>query len=206
MIDPKVIYAGVVARDPDAEAELVAFLRGLVFRDYERTLGTLAEDYSQELALRVIEAIRAGKINDPEKLIPYCQDFAKNVRIDGLRIAMRQARKLVAINEARYLQTRENTETDAIRAEFTRTVLRLMERLDPFSREIVRRYYYEQQTLDEIARELGRTRLECQRLKDRAVEKLRRDYRVLVNAQGWELLRGKKSEREMDRMLLPVAA
>jgi RNA polymerase sigma factor (sigma-70 family) len=192
-IDPLIIHRGVKNRDPQAESELVTFLKSLVWRDYERTLGPLAEDYLQELSMRVIEAIRGGKVNDPEKLIPYCQDIAKNVRVDGLRIAVRQARKLVAIDEARFEQSGDNAELEMLKSEQLRTILKLMERLDPFSGEVVRRYYFEHQSVAEIAGEFTRTEFQIQRLKDRAVEKLRKHYRALTDAQGWQVLHGRKT-------------
>jgi RNA polymerase sigma factor (sigma-70 family) len=191
-IDPISIHQGVKNGDTEAETELILFLRNLFCAEYERTLGPLAEDYLQELGMRVIESIREGRVNDPEKLIPYCQGLAAHVRIDGLRVAVRQARKLVAIDEARFEQSSENAEATAVQAEQFRTVLKLMERLDPLGREVVRRYYFERQPPAEIEGELEIPHTEFQAVKDRAVEKLRRDYRTITNAQGWELLRGKK--------------
>lgn len=196
MIDPKLIHEGVRNRDPAAEAELAAFLKGLVWKAYQRTLGPLAEDYMQELAMRVFEAVRAGKVNDPEKLIPFCLDVAKNIRIDALRVAVRQARKLVAIDEARFEAAPDNAEADELLAQQFRTILKLMERLDPFSREVVRRYYFEQQTPAEIEQDLDLAHQALQRVKDNAVEKLRRDYRALSDAQGWQLLHGRKQKPE----------
>ena len=186
-IDPRLIYAGVRLRDPDAEAELVAFLKHLVWQDYQRTLGPLAEDYLQVLSMRVVLAIRAGKMNNSEKLIPYCKEMAKNVRVDGLRVAVRAARKLVAIDEARFQRSGDNAEAELLLAEQFGIVLELMERLDPFAREIVRRHYFEHHSIADIAAELARPALQIQRVKDRAVEKLRRDHR----ARGWGLLGGK---------------
>ena len=210
MIDSKLIYFGVFNQNPEAEAELMNFLRNLVWIEYQNTLGPLAEDYLQDLSMRVIEAIRAGKVNDPEKLIPYCREVAKNVRIDGLRIVMRQARKLVAIDEARFHASNEDTESDLIAAQQldrqTRTVLKLMERLDPFSFEIIRRYYFERQSPAQIEEELQMSHSDFQRAKDRGVEQLRQDYRRLTDSRGWKLLPGGKGKSEVDSAVFAVFA
>jgi RNA polymerase sigma factor (sigma-70 family) len=196
MIDSQLIYAGVRNRDPASEATLVDFLRRMVWREYQKTLGPLAEDYMQELAARVVESIREGKLNDPEKLIPWCQDIAKNVRIDALRIAVRQASKLVPIDEARYQTSHEDAEASAILAQQFRTVLKLMRRLDTLSGEVIRRYFFERQPVIQIEEELGIEHGDLQRIKDRALAKLRRDHRTLTEAQGWQLLHGKNREPE----------
>ena len=199
MIDPKLIHAGVQSGDPVAEEDLVLFLKRLVWKDYQRTLGPFAEDYLQELTIRVVEAIRAGKVKDPEKLIPFCQDVAKNVRIDGLRVAVRAARKLVTIDEARFQRGRDNVEADLLLAEQFGIVLELMGRLDPFAREIVRRHYFEHESVRDLAEEFARPVLEIQRLKDRAVEKLRREHR------GWRLLRGRSKPAGTSLTLVAAA-
>lgn len=206
MIDPKLIYAGVRARDPEAETALAVFLKNMVRADYERTLGPLAEDYTQELTVRVVEAIRAGKIKNPEKLISYSQKIAASIRIDALRRAVRQAHKLVAIDEARLEASPDNAEADVLLAEQFRTILKLMERLDPFSREVVRRYYFEQQTPAEIEQDLDLAHQALQRVKDNAVEKLRRDYKALTDAQGWQLLHGRKKPDVGGMFVLAMAA
>lgn len=210
-IEPTSIYWGVRKRDPDAEAELSAFLKNLAWRDYWRTLGPLAEDSLQELAMRVIQAIRENKISDPEKLIPFCKDVAANVRIDALRAAVRQARKLVPIDEARYQASVEDTGAKLLLVERLRTVLKLLERLDPLSRQVIRRYYFEHQEPATIETELNLTHLEMQRIKDEGIAKMRRDHRETVrrtDARGWQLLYGaKKTDREPDGFLaLAVAA
>jgi RNA polymerase sigma factor (sigma-70 family) len=209
-IDPIAIHLGVLNQNPEAETELMNFLRNLVWQDYRNTLGPLAEDFLQDLSVRVIQAIREGKIHDPAKLIPYCQKLASHVRIDGLRIVMRQARKLVAIDEARSQHSNQDTEGQLIAAQEldqqTRTVLKLMERLDPFSFEVIRRYYFERQSPARIEEELEMSHIDFQRAKDRAVEQLRRDYRRLADARGWMLLDGGKGRSEEDTLVTVFVA
>jgi hypothetical protein len=71
-----------------------------------------------------------------------------------------------------------------------------VEQLDPLSTLIIRRYYFELDHLtpskraDRIERETGLTHGEFQRKKDRAVEKLRDDYRAA--AQKWRTIPGGK--------------
>jgi RNA polymerase sigma factor (sigma-70 family) len=178
-IDPHKLHSGVRSRDPKAEVELTSFLRNLVRKDYEKTLGPLAEDYLQELLIRVIEGIRRNQVEHPQFLVTYCKNVAANVRIDGLRSAARAARRLVSIEEGRGSRSREDIEGELILNEQYQTVLKLMEQLDPISREVVRRFYFERQPVRRIEREMGLTQEQLRGRKDRAVKKLRDDYQAL---------------------------
>jgi RNA polymerase sigma factor (sigma-70 family) len=212
VIDQVEIHRGIQAHEQEAVSELALFLRHRNIREYMHTLGPLAEDYLQQLVIEVMEAIWQNKVEHPDKLIAFCETAAANVRNNGLRIAARAARKLVSIdvisiNEGRSHQSPENIENDLIaqdeEARQASTVLRLMERLDPVSREVVRLYYFEERSAEEIEPQLGLTHSEFQRRKDYAVRKLQRDYRALGG--GWELLRGGKQPGGF-KAALPVAA
>ena len=178
-IDPRQLHAGVRSRDPKAEAELTAFLNSIARADYEKTLGPLAEDYLQELKIHVIEGIRRDQVEHPQFLTTWCQKVAANIRIDGLRSAARAARRLVSIEEGRGYHSRDDIEGELILNEQYQTVLKLMEQLDPVSREIVRRFYFERQPIRKIEREMQMTHEQLRGKKDRAVNKLRDDYHAM---------------------------
>jgi RNA polymerase sigma factor (sigma-70 family) len=189
-IKPSELHSKIRSGDRKAEEELALFLTNSFRVEYLRSLGPLADDYLQELSMQVIESIRHNKVTHPEKLIPYCRSLASNVRIDGLRSAAGAARRLVPIDEGKHRQSSGNIESELILAEQFRTVLKLMEQLDPLSREIVRRYYFERHRAERIECDLRLKHEDFQRKKDRAVEKLRDDYRAM--AQQWRTIPGRK--------------
>jgi RNA polymerase sigma factor (sigma-70 family) len=188
VIDPKQIHARILSGDRKAEEELTQFVRNRVADDYLKALGPLAEDYRQELCIQVIEGIRRRQVEHPQFLVTYCDRMAANIRIDGLRSAAGAARRLVPIDEGKNRQSSGNIESELILAEQFRTVLKLMEQLDPVSRELVRRFYFERQRAERIERDLRLTPEQFRGRKDRAVRKLRDDYHAM--AQQWRLIPG----------------
>jgi RNA polymerase sigma factor (sigma-70 family) len=183
VINPQELHSKIRKGDSKAEAELASFLRNTFRAEYSQTLGPLAEDYLQDLCIHVIDGIRNNKVDHPEKLIPYCKSVASNIRFDGLRSAASAARRLVPIEEGKNRQSSGNIENELILAEQFSTVLKLMEYLDPVSREIVRRYYFERQKAERIQRAMRLTEVEFRGKKDRAVRKLRDDHQAMV--QQW---------------------
>lgn len=194
MIVPELLFEQVANRDPRAEEQLNRLLWGMSRKDYETSLGPLAEDYLQQLSLTVVRAIRNGDISDPKLLIPWCKKTAANIRMDGLRSAARIARKLVPIDEARTRRSSDNIEAELIDRERFETVLKVIERLDPITREIIRRHYFERQPARQIQRDLDLTPTQYRGRKAYGVQKLRKDYNALNNR--WRLIPGGKRSGE----------
>jgi RNA polymerase sigma factor (sigma-70 family) len=188
VVDPKQLHLRIRKQDRKAEEELSVFLHNSFRAQYLKTLGPLADDYLQDLKIQVIDGIRNNKVDHPDSLIAYCWKVASNVRIDGLRSAASAARRLVPIEEGKNRQSSGNIESTLILAEQLQTVLKLMEQLDPISREIVRRYYFEHQKAHRIERDLRLEHDDFQRKKDHAVEKLRDIHRAM--AQKWRTITG----------------
>lgn len=187
-IQPEALHLRIRKGDRRAEEELSLFLRNTFRKDYLKTLGPLADDYLQELLIQVVQGIRQNKVEHPEKLIPYCRSLAANIRIDGLRSAASAARRLVPLEEGKNRQSSGNIESELILAQQLDTVLKLIELLDPVSGEIIRRYYFEDQSAWRIQSDMGLTEVEFRGRKGRAVRKLRDDHQAM--AQKWRTIPG----------------
>lgn len=187
-IKPAEIHSRILSGEKKAEAELALFLRNAHGESYSKALGPLAEDYLQDLQITVLKAIHNRRIEHPQFLIAWCQTTAANIRIDGLRSAAAAARRLVPIDEGKNRQSSGNIENELILAEQFQTALKLMQQLDPVSREVIRRYYFESQARERIQRDLRLTANQFRERKARAVKKLRDDYHAM--SQQWRLIPG----------------
>ena len=70
-----------------------------------------------------------------------------------------------------------------IEAERARIVLELIEALEPVSREIVLRFYFEHQRTARICKEMGLTPNQIRDRKLRAVERLKEGYRQRIEGE-----------------------
>lgn len=190
-IDPKALHSRILSGDKQAETELAEFVQDLAREDYHKTLGPLAEDYLQDLGIRAVLRVRQNHVEHPQFLVTFCKSIVADVRIDGLRAAARDARRLLPMDR-RDFRSERNFESDMILAEQYRTALRLIEQLDPVSKEIIWRFYFEHQPVHKIEREMGLTNAQVRGRKDEAVKKLHAEYRALN--QGFRLIRGGKKE------------
>ena len=135
-----------------------------------------AEDIRAETFLRVLQALREGKLRKPDSLASFIVGIALNV--------MREHRRQRAGTDA--LTDRENelpggsTPEDAfLDKEAARSVAELAARLKPRERQFLRMYYYEELPKEEIARALGIKEERLRLIKSRALKSFRGIYEKL---------------------------
>ena len=132
-----------------------------------------AEDVTQEVLRRVIEVIRANRIENQEALPGFVFQTARNVCMHWVRSMAREKSAF-----ARY--ERESTEeagsSDAlanlVSAERAREVKRALERLGADDRELLAMIYYDEFDTDEIACRYGITSAAVRVRKHRALQRL----------------------------------
>lgn len=191
MIDPKQIHSGVRNGDKKAESDLASFVQNLVRAEFVRDLGPLADDYLQDLAIRVIDGIRRNQVEHPQFLVTFIRSTAKNVRVDGVRTLGRRARRLVPLEEGRGKRSQGgNPERDIIQQQELQTIFRLIAQLDPVTGEIIQRHFLEQQPLKQIAREMELTADQARDKMDWGRAKVRREYQAIE--QQWRTIRNKR--------------
>ena len=130
-----------------------------------------AEDIRAETFLRVIEALRAGKLRQPESLPSFIVGIALNV--------MRELRRQRAGTEelGEYEAAGGDSPEDALLdREAARAVEEMAARLKPRERQFLRMYYYEELPKEEIARALGIREARVRLIKSRALKSFRALY------------------------------
>ena len=135
-----------------------------------------AEDVRAETFLRVLQALRAGKLNKPDSLASFVVGIALNV----IREQRRRRAGTDALDEREdEIPGGDSPEDAFLEREAARAVEDMAARLKPREREFLRMYYYEEMPKEEIARALGVREERVRLIKSRALKSFRTIYEKL---------------------------
>lgn len=171
--DPGDLVARIAAGDRAAEAHFIAtYLRGVraLVRRRCRPNDPSVEDLVQDVLSRVLERLRAGAIRDAAALPAYVQAaiaYATNAEYR----TRRPAEGIEAIADLPASDNPAEQLDSSRRAAILRNLLALLP--VPRDREILVRFYLEEQDKDEVCRSLGIETSHFHRVVFRARERLR---------------------------------
>ncbi len=131
-----------------------------------------AEEAVQETMVRAMEALRDGRLNDPEKLGAFVRGIARHVIADAHRARQRGA-PLQAVPEGELGTSGDDPLTALITAEERNRVRLALRRLSAVDRQILHLSFFEGLTPIEIAQRLGEPALRVRKRKSRALARLR---------------------------------
>jgi RNA polymerase sigma factor (sigma-70 family) len=168
-------WAAIVDRirsgDADAMEELYAiFARGIRYF-LMRNLGAEdLDDRVHDCFVVVAEAIRRGDLRDPARLMGYVRTVVKRhvasaieSAVDGRRARAEYDESLCALSD--WQENPEQSVMSRERTEIARKVMRAISRRD---REILSRFYVEEQSQTQICEEMGLSATQFRLLKSRA--------------------------------------
>jgi RNA polymerase sigma-70 factor (ECF subfamily) len=178
--DPARLVARIREGERTAEEELVRrYTRGvsIILR---RLAGTAAaaDDLYQEVFLRAVEKIRAGEVRDPERLSGFICALARNLAIDHFR--RRAPEKAPAEPEARLSipDPAPGPLARVLHLEDSAIIRQVMNELpSDRDRQVLRRFYLEEDDKDAICADLNLTSLHFNRVLHRARERFRELYK-----------------------------
>lgn len=154
----------------------------------------LAEDVAQETLRRVVEAVRAGRVENPEAIAGFVFQTAKHICMHAHRSAGREARAMQRLDDPDESAERRPTALDHLITEERRVEVRsALEALSPEDRDLLRSVYYEQLDSAALAMRLGLTAGALRVRKHRALQRL---AEVLARTRAGETL---SSNRELKR-------
>ena len=163
------------AGDPDAIAEEL----NRRFRDRLRFFAARrlfdregAEDVAQEVLRRVLEALRAGRIQNPVALPAFLFQTARNVCMQQARSEGRRSKAFVRLRAGGEEDPEHDPLTDLITAERREVIREALERLGPGDREILKLSYAEALGAEEIAARLQLTAGAVRVRRHRALNRL----------------------------------
>lgn len=166
-------------RDPDAEAQFHERfgLRVTYLARRELRSPMEADDVRSETMLRVITAVRDGKLRVTEALPSFVLQTARNV----IRERQRQSRRFVPIAEPG-----EPHEPAAPPVELPDPVARValasaLRELNARDRAFMKMHYYDDLSRDEIASRLGISEERVRLVKSRALQRFREAYQRVTS-------------------------
>ena len=127
-----------------------------------------AQDLTQQVLITTLEALRAGRLREPEKLASFVLGACRMTVLDLRRGAQRKARLLEQFR-ADLLAPVEWSPPHLDHAQLTRCMQSLKER----DRSVVVMTFYEEQASTDVARFLGVSEASVRVIRHRAIHQLR---------------------------------
>jgi RNA polymerase sigma factor (sigma-70 family) len=153
--------------DPAGEEVLYAELDGGArFFLRRRTGSDDVDDLVHDLFLTVVQAIRAGQLREPERLMGFVRTVL--FRSAGRRVMARQAEPVAVQEMDNVLELAPNPEQSAIQRQKIELMREVMRELQPRDVEILSRFYLHDQTEGQIRSEMKLTATQFRLLKSRA--------------------------------------
>lgn len=141
-----------------------------------------AEDVAQETLRRVVEALRADRIRNPDALPAFVFQTARNICLHRYRSASREARAMSRFDSVTERHsTAPDPLIDLVSEERRRVVRAAMARLDSDDRALLRMFFYEDSDTADVARQLDATPAAIRVRKHRALRRLSRELEGLAS-------------------------
>ena len=138
-----------------------------------------AEDIRAETFLRVIQALREGKLRSADSLPSFIVGFALNV----IREHRRHQSRMDSLEDHDYDVASDGSLEDVfLDAETSRALEQAVSKLKPREQQFLRMYYYEELPKEEISARLGIKEDRLRLIKSRALQSFREIYKKMVPA------------------------
>jgi RNA polymerase sigma-70 factor, ECF subfamily len=148
----------IINGDAAAEEELVALFKDPVFHIIRRIANntSMVEDFSQDTFLTVIRKIRKGDLRQAESLGSFVAAVARNHTIEQMRVIRRRASE-----DLEHADQVADTSSDPLknlqRSAQIGEIRDVMEELIPRYRELLLRFYINEEPKEKICADLGLT-------------------------------------------------
>ena len=130
----------------------------------------LLDDKLHDVLVSLLEAIRDGAIRDPERLIGFVRTLSRRRVSLHIRANIQRRSHFVPIGRMDFAApAEESPEAAARRSENFETLRRLLRRVCARDREILLRFYLDEQAPERICREMGLTATQFRLYKSRAL-------------------------------------
>lgn len=164
------VVEGIQQGDSAAmEAFYAAFDRGL--RIYlGRQMGIQdVDDKIHEIFVIIISAIQRGELREPDRLMGYVRTVARRQVAAHIGSVITKRRGYTGIDEVMSVpDRRENVEERLLGEQKIRIMERILEGISNRDRELLTRFYLNEQPLEQICEEMGLTETQFRLMKSRA--------------------------------------
>jgi RNA polymerase sigma-70 factor, ECF subfamily len=156
--------------DPAGMEELYAvFSKGIRFYLCRQLGPQDLDDRLHDVFLIITQAIRRGELREPERLMGYVRTIVRRQVAAHIDIAVQARRNQTEIDTELNLSDREpNPEIRAIQRENTELAMRILRSIPKRDREVLVRFYLEEQPAQQICTAMNLTETQFRLIKSRA--------------------------------------
>lgn len=166
----------LTAGDPETESHFVSYFSELLLIKLRRLVRTrqALDDIRQETFLRVFRVLRQKGLAAPERLGAFVNGVCRNVMVEYYRSAAKHPQ--LPVNGLDAAGERLDPEAELVTEESKRIVRRILERMRPKDRQILRLVFLDERDKDEVCRicqvDRNHLRVLLHRAKNRFRERL----------------------------------
>jgi RNA polymerase sigma-70 factor, ECF subfamily len=157
------------AGEPSGMEELYRiFSKGIRYHLYRQLGPQDLDDKVHDIFVIITQSIRRGDLRDPDRLMGYVRTIVRRQVAAHIDNAV-QARRNSDLSDSRYTRDHSpNPERGLIERQNEELALRILNSLAKRDREVLIRFYLDEQPPDRICREMGLTETQFRLIKSRA--------------------------------------
>jgi RNA polymerase sigma factor (sigma-70 family) len=161
---------GIRNGDPTAVEELYKiFSKGVKFLLWRQLGQQDLDDRVHDVFLMVIQSIQRGDLREPERLMGYVRTVVRRQTAGYIEGAMNARRRLVGIENMVPIRDRaRDPESQAIEEQNSEVAMRVLHGLPERDREVLIRFYLQEETPEQICVALNITETQFRLIKSRA--------------------------------------
>ena len=172
-IDWKMLVQNIIDGDGAAMEELYRlFYRGVRFYLCRQLGPQDLDDKIHDTFVIVVQAIRRGELREPERLMGYVRTVVRRQVAAHIDSAIHSRREVLDVEDGvRLADKRNNPEQMAMVDEQSDLMVQVLHTISRRDREILTRFYLQEQSQEEICREMGLSDTQFRLLKSRAKQR-----------------------------------
>ena len=158
----------VRVRQPAALEELYGIVRNFTFFLMRQLGGEDLQDKIHDVFLAVAQAIITGKLRDPHRLIPFLTTLTRFYTYSQIERRVARRRFAPLSDEIHVADSRMNLEQNVYSEQKTGIALEILSAMPRRHGDVLRRFYVEEQTKEQICQEMDLTPTQFRLLKSKA--------------------------------------
>ena len=160
----------VRAGEPDALEELYGlFTKGIRFYLCRQLGPQDLDDRVHDVFLTITQSIQSGELREPERLMGYVRTVVRRQVAARIDANVHARRRQTSLEDGVVLRDHSpDPERLAIQGQNTEVALRILNSIAKRDRDVLVRFYLNEQPADQICREMGLTETQFRLIKSRA--------------------------------------
>jgi RNA polymerase sigma-70 factor, ECF subfamily len=155
-------------RHPDGFEELYGLVKNFTFFLMRQLGSEELQDKIHDVFVTVTQAILSGKLRDPERLIPFLTTVTRFYTYNQIERRISRRRVCTLSDGVNPADTRMNLEQNAYSQQRTRIAREILSAMPRRDRDVLHRFYLEEQSKEQICHEMKLTPTQFRLLKSKA--------------------------------------